>query len=79
MTLYIDVMKRKFQCQFFSFSFVSGSRYSILSIKTMLIKLLTNYKFSTSLSMDDITLSADIILRMSTKNVINIQPRQRGK
>lgn len=63
----------------FSLSFVSGSRYSILSIKTMLIKLLTNYKFSTSLSMDDITLSADIILRMSTKNVINIQPRQRGK
>lgn len=52
-----------------------GNRYAMLSIKTGLIHLMNNYKFSTKLTMDDIKLKFSITLKLLNTNVIKVETR----
>uniref|UniRef100_A0A336LEQ7 CSON007994 protein n=1 Tax=Culicoides sonorensis TaxID=179676 RepID=A0A336LEQ7_CULSO len=52
-----------------------GNRYAMLSIKTGLIHLLTNYKFTTNLKMDDIKLKFSITLKLLNTNILKVEKR----
>lgn len=52
-----------------------GNRYAMLSIKTGLIHLLNEYKFSTNLKMDDIKLKFSITLKLLNTNLIKVEKR----
>lgn len=52
-----------------------GNRYAMLSIKTGLIHMLTNYRFSTKLKMEDIKLKFSITLKLLNTNILKVEPR----
>lgn len=54
-----------------------GNRYAMLSIKTGLVHLLSNYRFSTRLKMKDIKLKFSITLKLLNPNILKVENREK--
>ncbi|XP_055377881.1 probable cytochrome P450 313a4 [Condylostylus longicornis] len=52
-----------------------GSKYAMLSIKTMLAKILRNYRFETDYKLDDIQFVEDVTLKMKKYPLLRIYER----
>lgn len=52
-----------------------GNRYAMLSIKTGLVHMLSNYRYSTKLKLEDIKLKFSITLKMLNTNILKVEPR----
>lgn len=52
-----------------------GYRYALVSFKIMLVKLLRNFKFSTSLQADEIQFNRQIALKLVGKHLVRIERR----
>lgn len=53
-----------------------GYKYATMTIKTVLIHLLRNYKFSTELKMKEIRLKIDLTLKIMNKPMVSIEERE---
>ncbi|XP_050069636.1 probable cytochrome P450 313b1 [Anopheles maculipalpis] len=52
-----------------------GYKYGLMSMKVMLCHLLTAYRFSTDLTMDQLTLKLDITLKIANKHMVRVVRR----
>uniref|UniRef100_A0A1L8E439 Putative cytochrome n=1 Tax=Nyssomyia neivai TaxID=330878 RepID=A0A1L8E439_9DIPT len=52
-----------------------GMKYSLMSMKTMLIHLMTNYKLHTELRMEDLRTKIDVTLKLINKHMVSIEAR----
>lgn len=52
-----------------------GMKYSQLSMKTMLIHLLSNYRVGTALKMEELRTKIDVTLKLINKHMVSIEPR----
>uniref|UniRef100_A0A182QJY3 Uncharacterized protein n=1 Tax=Anopheles farauti TaxID=69004 RepID=A0A182QJY3_9DIPT len=53
-----------------------GYRYGLMSMKVMLCHLLAAYRFTTDLTMDQLTLKLDITLKIANKHMVRIVKRK---
>ncbi|XP_049534888.1 cytochrome P450 4C1-like [Anopheles darlingi] len=56
-----------------------GYRYGLMSMKVMLCQMLRAYRFSTDLTMDQLTLKLSITLKITNKHMVRIVRRQNTK
>lgn len=52
-----------------------GYKYAMLSMKSMLLELLRNYRFSTTLTMADLRPNMNITLKLGNKHMVKIDER----
>ncbi|XP_059621733.1 cytochrome P450 4c21-like [Phlebotomus argentipes] len=52
-----------------------GMKYSLMSMKTMIIHLLSNYRLSTELRMEDLRTKIDVTLKLINKHMVSIEAR----
>uniref|UniRef100_A0AAT9UU85 Cytochrome P450 3638D1 n=1 Tax=Maconellicoccus hirsutus TaxID=177089 RepID=A0AAT9UU85_MACHI len=56
-----------------------GARYAMISIKTQLVHLLRDYRFTTNMKMDDIQVIVDLVLRNDTGYWLKLWSRKKNK
>ncbi|XP_059621811.1 cytochrome P450 4c21-like [Phlebotomus argentipes] len=52
-----------------------GMKYSLMSMKTMIIHLVSNYRLSTELRMEDLRTRYDVMLKLINKHMVSIEAR----
>uniref|UniRef100_A0A1B0F058 Uncharacterized protein n=1 Tax=Phlebotomus papatasi TaxID=29031 RepID=A0A1B0F058_PHLPP len=52
-----------------------GMKYSLMSMKTMIIHLLCNYRLNTELRMEDLRTKIDVTLKLINKHMVSIEVR----
>lgn len=55
-----------------------GLKYAMMFLKTILVKLLREYEFTTPLKLKDLKLTVHISLKLINKHMVEIKPRRRG-
>lgn len=58
------------------FHIVLGYKYAMMSLKIMLIHLLTNYKFTTKIKMEEIRPAVDVHCHITVPHLVSIEERK---
>lgn len=53
-----------------------GTKYAYMLMKTVMVHLLNNFRFTTDLKYDELKFRVDITLKLVQKHMLRVHPRQ---
>lgn len=59
------------------YCFVAGYNYAVISVKIALVKIISEFKFTTTLKMDELVLKLVGTLKLQNKHMVQVQRRVR--